>query len=110
MGKDTKPVLGYLGLIATIAAISMTEWRGGHPIGSFAESFVAVILIFSCFIVAGYIGIQTKEFLDKNQKFHKPSTVIAWAVALVTFIVCATLIHSIPGIPQALDRLPESSE
>ena len=71
INKQIKGVAGLLAILSISTAIGITEWRSGHPIGSFAESFIAVALLLSSFIVAVVVGVKTKNRLDSSRNLYR---------------------------------------
>ena len=110
LSKETKIAACVIAVLSASIAIGMTEWSGGHPIGSFAESFAAVAMMTSSFLAAAYVGIKVHERIEKSQRFYKLATVGAWLAGLLVAFALVALINFIPGISEALDRMPDSSE
>ncbi len=105
MDKETKFGILVITLFCGIAAIPMTEWTEGHPIGSFFESFVAVALCLASFGVSALLGIRTKLRLDHSKSLYRASTFAAWIVGIGCFIACYFIIIQIPGLSDAFDRI-----
>lgn len=108
--KETKGVAGLLALLSLSTAIGITEWRGEHPIGSFAESFVAVALLLLSFTVAVIVGVKTKNRLNSSRKIYRISTAIGWIFGITFLLACFAVLHFIPGVSEALDRISKFSD
>ena len=107
MDKETAGWIGVFAFVTATTAIGMTEWHGAHPIRSFAESFVAVALLLSSFFIATVAGIKTKYRLDKSRRFCMASTFFGWVVGVACLLASIAVVVSVPGVSEALDRLPE---
>ena len=108
--KGVKSRIGLLAALSASLAVGMTEWRGGHPIGSFAESFVAAGLMISSFIASAFVGGKVHDRIERVRPSSKLSGIGAWSAGILCFFAFVALVLFVPGVSEALDRLPESSE
>ena len=109
INKQIKGVAGLLALLSISTAIGITEWRSGHPIGSFAESFIAVALLLSSFIFAVVVGVKTKNRLDSSRNLYRASKAISLIFGIACLLACFAVLYFIPGVSEALDRIQKSS-